>query len=335
MKLLNSFKNKSTEVNFDNFDSLALELFKYQASFCPVYRDYTRHLDINVSQVVDILQIPFLPIDFFKTHEIKTGNWKPESYFLSSGTTSNSRSKHLVEDLSFYLENAKSIFEQLYRPLDENVFFALLPSYQEQGNSSLVKMVDFFVGQSGSIQEGGGFYLDRIEALIHAIRNQLEISSKLVILFGVGYALLDMCDRAEDLGIKLDGLTIIETGGMKGRRKDMIKSEFYSILKNKLGNIAIQSEYGMTELLSQAYSFNEQTYKLPNQMKVLIRDPEDPFNYSFQSRAGGINVIDLANVHSCAFIETRDLGTISEKGEFEILGRLDNSDIRGCNLMII
>ncbi|MEO9802330.1 MAG: acyl transferase [Reichenbachiella sp.] len=334
MKLLNSFKKKCFEVNSATFDALALELFQHQAKSCQLYRKYINHLGIDVKEVTDISQIPCLPIDFFKHHEVQTGSWERWEYFLSSGTTSNSRSKHLIEDSIFYLNNSKLIFERLFRPLNENVFFALLPSYQEQGNSSLVKMVDFFIKESGSV-EAGGFYLNRQEELIHAIKKQLEVSNKSVILFSVGYALLDLCQHVEDLEIKLDGLTIIETGGMKGRRKDMIKKEFYSILKNKLGEVIIHSEYGMTELLSQAYSFNERTYKLPSQMKVLIRDPEDPFNYFSHNRVGGINVIDLANVHSCAFIETRDLGAIPAVGEFEILGRLDNSDIRGCNLMII
>ncbi|MEO9964427.1 MAG: acyl transferase [Reichenbachiella sp.] len=243
------------------------------------------------------------------------------------------RSKHHIEDVEYYLNNAQSIFENFYGPLEEKIFFALLPSYQEQGDSSLVQMVEFFIDKSGSFTNGG-FYLNKTELLIADLLIQLENNTKQVILFGVGYALLDLAELASSLDVKLDGLTVIETGGMKGRRKDMVKEEFYGELKAKLGDIKIHSEYGMTELLSQAYSMNEKSFVLPDCMKILIRDSEDPFSYLTPGRAGGINVIDLANVHSCSFIETSDLGKILSDGTFTILGRLDNSDIRGCNLMI-
>ncbi|UXX78878.1 acyl transferase [Reichenbachiella carrageenanivorans] len=282
----------------------------------------------------ELTQIPFLPVDFFKHHEVKTGHWIPQEVYMSSGTTTSIRSRHYIEDAEFYLNNTKEIFEKLYQPLHEQLFFALLPSYQEQGNSSLVKMVDYFISQSQS-DKVGGFYLDRTAQLITDLSEQLQTSSRSIVLFGVGYALLDMVEHVKRAGVRLDGLTIIETGGMKGRRKDMVKSEFYALLKEGMGDVKIQSEYGMTELLSQAYSFNEVSYCLPKQMKVLIRDPEDPFSYLASGRTGGVNIIDLANVHSCAFIETSDLGRLTSEGEFEVLGRLDNSEIRGCNLMVL
>ncbi|WP_422359299.1 acyl transferase [Reichenbachiella sp.] len=334
MKLLNSFKKKSSKVNHQSFDEVAMELFHYQAQKCSVYRKYLDYLSIDQSRIQSLYEVPFLPIDFFKNHEIKTGEWIEEEIYLSSGTTGSNRSRHFIEDSRYYLANAESIFEQLYKELSDFQFFALLPSYQEQGHSSLVKMVDFFVTK-GVKGQGGGFYLERLDDLLSDLQKTLSVSDKSVVLFGVGYALLDLVDRAKEYDVKLDGLKIIETGGMKGRRKDMVKSEFYTILHEGLGEVQIHSEYGMTELLSQAYSFDANTYKLPDQMKILIRDPEDPFSYLECGKTGGVNVIDLANVHSCAFLETRDLGRLNGNGEFEILGRLDNSDIRGCNLMVV
>ncbi|MDW3210200.1 MAG: acyl transferase [Reichenbachiella sp.] len=334
MKLLNSFKIKSSKVNSQSFDEVAMGLFHYQAEECVVYREYLDYLNIDHKLIHDLNEVPFLPIDFFKSHQVRTDNWEEQEVYLSSGTTGSERSKHYIEDPSFYLSNAELIFEQLYGSLSAYQFFALLPSYQEQGHSSLVKMVDHFINKGVKGREGG-FYLNRLDDLLYDLQRALSFRDKSVVLFGVGYALLDLVDRAKATGIKLDGLFIIETGGMKGRRKDMVKSEFYAILKEGLGKVQVHSEYGMTELLSQAYSFNEKTYKVPAQMKILIRDPEDPFFYLESGKTGGINVIDLANVHSCAFVETKDLGRLLENGEFEILGRLDNSDIRGCNLMVV
>ncbi|MEP2023171.1 MAG: acyl transferase [Reichenbachiella sp.] len=333
MKLLNSFKKKSTKVYKDTYNAFALDLFHYQACHCNVYRNYLAYLGRDHNEITSIYEIPYLPIDFFKTHLIKTEDWREEEVYMSSGTTSSIRSHHYIQDSSFYLSNAKSIFEGLRGKLTNHVFFALLPSYQEQGQSSLVKMVDFFISNSdqGNL---GGFYLNKIEELVDDLKMALEHETKSIVLFGVGYALLDLIEIVQSKGARLDGLIVIETGGMKGKRKDLVKSEFYSKLKNGLGEIKVISEYGMTELLSQAYSFNEYSFQLPNQMKVLIRDAEDPFSYLTVGETGGVNVIDLANVHSCAFIETRDLGRLSSENEFEILGRLDNSDIRGCNLLV-
>lgn len=334
MKLLNSFKNKCAEVDAQSFSSLALELFQFQAANCEVYRSYLSNLNINVNKITDIGQIPCLPIEFFKTHDVKTADWKEEEVFLSSGTTGSKRSQHYIEDTDHYLRNATQIFEKRYGKLNEYLFFALLPSYQEQGQSSLVKMVDHFIDVSNS-GEWGGFYLNRMEEMVLDMERAMGESNRSVVLFGVGYALLDLAGYLVQKGKRLDGLTIIETGGMKGRRKEMVKEEFYQLLRDKMGAVDIHSEYGMTELLSQAYAKGTDGYVLPNQMKILVRDPEDPFNNIGYNRAGAINIIDLANVHSCAFIETRDLGRVSEDGRFQILGRLDNSDIRGCNLLVV
>lgn len=332
MKLLNSFKEKSLKVEPETFESVALDLFQYQAIHCGVYQKYMRCLNRNPESVNHISEIPYLPIDFFKYQKVKTGEWDDDHLFMSSGTTMNTRSVHHIEDVQYYLDNAKSIFEGLQGKLTNHLFFALLPSYQEQGHSSLIKMVDCFINESGQGSKGG-FYLNQLEELISDLIIELK-GDKSVVLFGVGYALLDLVELAKKKKVELSGLTIIETGGMKGRRKDMVKHEFYSELKEGFGNVSIYSEYGMTELLSQAYSFNENTFQLPTQMKVLIRDPEDPFALLRVGQTGGVNVIDLANVHSCAFIETKDLGRLSNDGQFEILGRLDNSDIRGCNLLV-
>lgn len=334
MKLLNSFKNKCLEVDASSFSSLALELFQFQAENCEIYRNYLANLNVDINKITEISQIPCLPIEFFKTHSIKTGDWEEVEVYQSSGTTGQSRSRHLIEDPQFYLNNATRIFEEHYDQLTRYMFFALLPSYQEQGHSSLVKMVDHFIAGSKSF-DGGGFYLNRPDELITNLEHALHHSKRSVILFGVGYALLDLADILVEKGKRLDGLTIIETGGMKGRRKEMVKEEFYQIMKEKFGAVNIHSEYGMTELLSQAYSFDGKSYSLPNQMSFIIRDPEDPFHSLENGKAGAINVIDLANVHSCAFIETRDLGIVTEDGKLQVLGRLDNSDIRGCNLLVV
>ena len=270
MKLLNSFKIKSTKVTPDSFNELALELFQFQAEENEVYKEYIHNLGISSRDVKNIKEIPFLPIDFFKNQLVKTGNWKEEEVFKSSGTEKSIKSNHYIEDSNFYLTNAKRIYESYYKSLAQSNIFALLPSYQEQGHSSLVKMVSYFIEQSDS-SPFGGFYLNKIDVLLNDLIEALKVGSNKVILFGVGYALLDLVELAVTRSVKLDGLTIIETGGMKGRRKDMVKKEFYHILKKGLGNIQIVSEYGMTELLSQAYSNNEVSYQLPNQMQALIR----------------------------------------------------------------
>lgn len=325
---LQSFKDTIFKVNENNFETHALDLFKFQFENNPVYNKYVKYLNIDPKQIKSIESIPFLPIDFFKNHVIKTGTWNADNIFESSGTGSQITSKHYIEDTEFYLKVAEKIFTLRYGALDRFHFLALLPSYLERKNASLISMVDFFIKKS--LSSFSGFYLNNHEDLVNR-QNELQNSEKKVFLIGVTFALLDLSDAYD---LQLGNHIVMETGGMKGRREEMIRKEVHEILKGKFQVEKIHSEYGMTELLSQAYSTEEGKFFSPPWMKVLIRDLNDPFKYLGSNRSGGINVIDLANVHSCAFIETSDLGTLGPDGSFEVLGRFDNSDIRGCNLMI-
>lgn len=308
----------------DEFENLALELFRLQFKNVSVYRQYCELIGrVNPKRITEI---PFLPIQLFKTHKIINDNCDAEICFLSSGTTGMTRSAHHVADVSVYTESFTKCFAEFFGKIEGKVILALLPNYVEQGSSSLVFMVSELIHQSE--QPYSGFYLNDIDKLVEIIseaRNQkLEI-----ILFGVSYALLDMAEKRVDLS----GVRIIETGGMKGRRKEMIKQELHSVLSESFGVPVISSEYGMTELLSQAYSFEMGIFQTPSWMKILIRDSEDPFTWLPEGKTGGISIIDLANMYSCSFIHTQDLGKISDNG-FELIGRFDNSDIRGCNLLV-
>jgi hypothetical protein len=282
--------------------------------------------------VAHFQEIPFLPIEFFKTHDVRTEpiGWEPRETFLSSGTTLQQRSRHLVREPALYRENAARIFEQYYGPLAGWTFLALLPSYLEQGNSSLVAMVDYFARQSGQTQPA--FFLHDHAALRRALAEAKQMPSRRVMLIGVSYALLDFAAEAGPAP-ELQGLTVLETGGMKGRRREMIREELHAELQQAFGPVGIHSEYGMTELLSQAYSLGDGRFHTTGPLRVLLRDPSDPFSIS-DRKDGAINVIDLANVDSCAFIETKDLARMHEDGGFEVLGRMDNSDVRGCNQMV-
>ncbi|OKL38578.1 acyl-CoA synthetase family protein [Pontibacter flavimaris] len=314
-----------------DFDSTALALFRFQAQHNPIYKNYLQNLHVNPAEVKVLEQIPFLPIEFFKEQQVVTGEFKPEVIFYSSGTTRQARSRHLVSSLSLYHQVSERIFEHFYGPLQEYVVLALLPSYLEQGGSSLVAMVAHFVKRTGQQEEG--FYLRNHGQLLQALR-QARGRGKKVLLIGVSYALLDL---GEELRGQEDfaGVTVMETGGMKGRRREMIREELHAQLKQGLGVPAIHSEYGMTELLSQGYSQGEGIFRPGYTMRILLRDLNDPFDMSNSARSsGGINVIDLANVDSCAFIETKDIGRLHPDGSFEVLGRFDNSDIRGCNLLV-
>jgi phenylacetate-coenzyme A ligase PaaK-like adenylate-forming protein len=313
-----------------DFDTTTLELFRYQAQHNPVYRAWLQQLGTDPEQVSKLEAIPFLPIEFFKTHDVTTGDYEPEVTFYSSGTTRTSRSRHLVSSQDWYNRTTQRIFEAFYGPLTDFVVLALLPSYLEQGGSSLVAMVDYFVRQSGQQQEG--FYLHNHDQLLQTIKS-VQQRGKKVLLIGVSYALLDWADELQGRE-DFSNVTIMETGGMKGRRREMIREELHSYLKYGFGVEAIHSEYGMTELLSQAYSLGDGIFKPGYTMQVLLRDLNDPFDIRPDMRSGGINVIDLANVDSCAFVETKDIGKMKGDGTFEVLGRFDNSDIRGCNLLI-
>lgn len=321
-----SFKHRLLNLDVKNFDTLALDVFQWQASHNPIYQKYLSYLNISPDNVKNLSEIPFLPISFFKKHEIKCGEWEHELVFESSGTTGQERSKHFVKDLSFYHEVSESIFERNFGSLKDLVILALLPSYLERGNSSLVYMVDHFIHLADN---ESGFYLNDLNALNSKLTDMRE-QGKRILLIGVSFALLDFAEKFRG---SLSDVIIMETGGMKGRRKEMIRSDLHKILKDAFEVDKIYSEYGMTELLSQAYSHGDGLFTTPPWMKVVLRDLNDPFDLGKRS-IGGINVIDLANIHSCSFIETQDMGAMNEKGAFEVLGRIDNSEIRGCNLLV-
>lgn len=329
MSAYKSFSQKLFQINQNNFESFALELFKYQAIHNPVYAEYIQQLSININNVESLFEIPFLPISFFKNHKIKTEEWAAEAIFESSGTTSGNTSRHFVRDLSIYDRGAETTFNNFYGALTDYHFFALLPSYLERDNSSLVRMVDSFIRTSNS--DLAGFYLDDINGLVEHLL-QAQKTTRKVFLIGVSFALLDL---AEHSSIDLSQSIVMETGGMKGRREELTRQELHARLNSSFRTNNIHSEYGMTELLSQAYAVEDGYFQPSNLMKVILRDLNDPFDLNIKpGKTGGINVIDLANISSCAFIETQDIGRFNSQRQFEVLGRFDNSDIRGCNLMI-
>lgn len=284
-------------------------------------------MQVSPKQVNTLEEIPFLPIQFFKSHQIIEKEASSEKIFSSSGTTGSITSKHFIKDLSIYKKSFTQAFQQFIGNAENLCILALLPSYLERNDSSLVYMVDELIQQSNHPQSG--FYLDTSSQLIEAIKS-LENQQQKTLLIGVSYALLDLI---EITSFQLKHTLIMETGGMKGRRKEMIKEELHQELQKGFGVSEIYSEYGMTELLSQAYSKEKGIFYCPPWMKILTRDPEDALTYVYK-KTGGINVIDLANIHSCSFIATQDLGKVYPNGSFEILGRFDESDIRGCNLMV-
>lgn len=324
-----SYKRRLSEITPENFEATALNVFYFQAEYNSVYKAYLNFLSKDPQQVKEIGQIPFLPIEFFKTHTIVSHQFKPEVIFQSSGTTLQQRSKHLVADTDFYCQHAQQLFEETYGSLVGSVIIALLPSYLEQGDSSLVMMIDHFI--KSSKQTETGFYLQNYVELRETIK-RAKAGDKRIFLFRVTYALLDLAEEVTTE--EFNGVTIFETGGMKGCRREMVREELHAILTQAFGVESIHSEYGMTELLSQAYSQGQGIFQPSKTLRVLMRDVNDPFSISQGPGSGGVNVIDLANVDSCAFIETKDLGKLYPDGSFEILGRFDNSDIRGCNLLV-
>ncbi|MDH5366779.1 MAG: acyl transferase [Cyclobacteriaceae bacterium] len=327
MSFLNSFKTDLNSIDLNNFNEKALELFRFQSKHNQIYKKYIHYLKVVPDDINDLFQIPFLPISFFKRHKVITKSWNEEQVFQSSGTTGTT-SKHYVYSVNEYLINAQSIFEQQYGAIENYHFLALLPSYLERNNSSLIFMVDYFIKQSKSSLSG--FYLDNFDELESNLNNAYS-SERKVMLIGVTFGLLDFLEQHQFV---MPDLIVMETGGMKGRRKEIIREELHDIFKKGFGVPNVHSEYGMTELLSQAYSNEKGKFTPPNTMKILIRDINDPFSYQLEGKNGGINVIDLANIYSCAFIETQDLGKLNNDNTFEVLGRFDNSDIRGCNLMV-
>ncbi|GAB2951892.1 acyltransferase [Hymenobacter coalescens] len=316
-------------------EALALRLFRHQAEHCAPYRAWLQLLGCPVEQVQRLEQVPFLPIEFFKTREVVTVEpadaWQPALTFRSSGTTLQQRSRHLVRDPQLYRQHAARLFEQQYGPLREWTFLALLPSYLEQGESSLVDMVEYFVRASGQPQQAA-FFLHDHAALLEALQQaRREQPKRRLMLIGVTYALLDLLAAFPGHPALRLPDAVLETGGMKGRRREMIREELHAELMAGFGQTVIHSEYGMTELLSQAYSPGHGRFWAPAALQVLLREPTDPFSASFGRESGALNLVDLANVDSCAFLETRDLGRRHPDGSFEVLGRLDNSDIRGCS----
>jgi phenylacetate-coenzyme A ligase PaaK-like adenylate-forming protein len=315
--------------NQKQFEKIALKTFRFQYENNMVYKEFCDLLQTNVSKVKSLQQIPFLPIQFFKSHSVVSNSNAIEETFTSSGTTGMITSKHLVTDASLYEESYRKGFSEFYGDIENYVVLALLPSYLEREGSSLVYMVEDLIKLSK--HDASGFYLhnhdELIENLIH-----LDKSGQNVILIGVTYALLDLIEKHQ---FKFQNTIIMETGGMKGKRKEMIREELHAQLCAGFGVHAIHSEYGMTELLSQAYSLGQGVFECPNWMQILVRDTEDALTYIPQGKTGGINVIDLANLNSCSFIATQDLGKKNTSNSFEILGRFDNSDIRGCNLMVL
>lgn len=315
--------------NQKQFEKIALKTFRYQYENNLVYQEFCDLLHTNVQKVKTLQQIPFLPIQFFKNHTVVSNNEAPQAIFTSSGTTGMTTSQHLVTDVSLYEESYRRGFSQFYGNIENYVVLALLPSYLEREGSSLIYMVEDLIQLSN--QPESGFYLNNHDELIEKLI-ELDSLGQNVILIGVTYALLDLIEKRK---FQLQNTIIMETGGMKGKRKEMIREELHQQLCAGFGVASIHSEYGMTELLSQAYSLGEGIFECPSWMQILIRDTEDALSYITNGKTGGINVIDLANRNSCAFIATQDLGKKYANGTFEVLGRFDNSDIRGCNLMVV
>ena len=310
----------------ENFKNICFEIFNFQMDYNPIYSAYSEII-LKGKNPNKLTEIPFLPISFFKEEQIICQGQKIEEIFLSSGTSGN-QSKHLVSDLSIYKKSFRKSFELSYGGIKDYCILSLLPNYREREGSSLIYMVDNLI--KNSLYSESGFYLNDYQKLSQTL-SKLEKEKKKTILFGVSYALLDL---AEQFPQKLNNTIIIETGGTKGKRKEYLKEELHKILKNSFNLSTIHSEYGMTELLSQSYSKGNGIFKSPPWKKIFIRDVNDPLSFVEKEKTGGINVIDLANLYSCPFIATQDLGKLYEDGSFSVLGRFDNSDVRGCNLLI-
>lgn len=317
------------DVKFEtDFENIALKVFKYQAQNCKIYNQFLAHLNIDVSAINTIEQIPFLPIDFFKSHLIISESLNPEIVFKSSGTTSSAQSQHYVSDLKIYEESYFKAFTAFYGNIQNTCILALLPNYLEREGSSLIYMVNDLISKSE--HKNSGFFLYNTQQMFDILQ-LLKFQKQKTILIGVTYALLDFVEKYH---LDFPDLIVMETGGMKGKRKEIIRETLHQILQNGFGVANIHSEYGMTELLSQAYSSKNGLFISPNWMQVYIRDTNDPLTLLADGKTGGINVIDLANLNSCSFIATQDLGKKHPDNFFEVLGRFDNSDIRGCNLLV-
>lgn len=328
MEAFKSFEHLLQTVNENSFERIALEIFKFQAKHNPLYKEYLSHLHVNAHEVSTISEIPFVPIQFFKSHQVKTGTFIPHKLYRSSGTTHHTESKHWIWSEGFYHQHALRLFQDEFGEIGQFVILALLPSYLEKGDSSLVSMVRYFIDKTNHPKSG--FYLHNYEQLVKDAE-ELKKGKNKIIVWGVTYALLEI---AEQFSPNWSGCFVFETGGMKGRRKEMIREELHAILKEKLNVQSIYSEYGMTELLSQAYCKDGVWFRPSATLKVVIREIGDPRKVGLINQNGGINVIDLANFATLSFIETEDIGKCDELGHFQVLGRMDNSDVRGCNLLV-
>jgi phenylacetate-coenzyme A ligase PaaK-like adenylate-forming protein len=320
--------SKIFTVDESGFEDLALAVFQHQFQHCAIYQNYAQHLNKTPATVHKLSDIPFLPVRFFKTHQVVCGHFEPAVIFESSGTTGTVNSQHRIKDLTIYRQSFFGAFQQFYGKVEDWCILALLPAYLERQNSSLVLMAEELIQQSRHPQSG--FYLYDHAALNNCLQ-VLEAARQPTLLLGVSFALLDF---AAAFPQALQHTLVMETGGMKGRKKEMIRAELHEFLQSQLGVSTIHSEYGMTELLSQAYSKGNGIFYCPPWMRVQLRELDDPLSYSANGR-GLINVIDLANVHSCSFIATDDIGRLYDNGGFEVQGRMDGSDLRGCSLMAV
>ena len=326
---LKAFEKRIFSISSSNsFNELAIDIFHFQYKNNKVYRNFVDYIGIKPSGINHYLKIPFLPIEFFKDQKIITGDFREETIFTSSGTTGQNTSRHYIKSLNLYEQSFILNFNQKFGKLEDYIILALLPSYLEQDSSSLVYMVEKLIRRTHDPQSG--FYLHDYKKIAQVLSSLKNVSKK-VLLIGVSYALLDLADKHP---VHFPELMLMETGGMKGRRKELVRAELHTIFKNAFGIKNVYSEYGMTELLSQAYSYKNGVFQAPAWMKILIRDLNDPLSLIPSGKTGGINIIDLANIHSCSFIATKDLGKKINDNAFEMLGRYDNSDVRGCNLMI-
>ena len=318
-----------TIASHKQFEKISLKVFRFQYENNKVYRGFCDFLKTDIQKVKSLDKIPFLPIQFFKSHDVVSNTNAVQEIFTSSGTTGMINSRHLVTDVSLYEQSYRNAFSEFYGNIEDYAILALLPSYLERSGSSLIYMVEDLIQLSNN--ENSGFYLNNYDELIAKL-TQLDNAGQNVILIGVTYALLDLVEKQT---FSLKNTIIMETGGMKGKRREMVREELHEILCKGFGVQSIHSEYGMTELLSQAYSLGNGIFECPSWMQILIRDTEDALTYIDYGKTGGVNVIDLANINSCSFIATQDLGKKYANNSFEILGRFDNSDIRGCNLMVM
>lgn len=326
----NIFEIKTEE----DFEEACLSIFNYQYENIYIYHQFVDYLNINPKKISKITEIPFLPIEMFKHHTILDRNRQPDAYFQSSGTTNiQTLSRHWIADFELYQQSILHCFQQFIGHPKDYIFLGLLPNYLERQNSSLIYMVDFLMNKSS--QKENGYFLYNHPELLELLKN---LNNRKIILFGVSFALLDFIDFCEANGgfysAQNSNLIIIETGGMKGRKEEMTKDELLKILRNGFLTDKIYSEYSMTELLSQAYSLGNNIYQSPNWLRIMIRNLEDPFSYVEKGKTGAVNIIDLANRYSCSFIATQDLGKSFDNHQFQILGRIDHSDIRGCSLLV-